>query len=794
MKNYRLLFVLMLAVNLLSACGGADERKVAYIEKAESWLADGNYDKARIELQNALQIDPKYAYAHYKLGEVHEHNRNYQKAFISYQRAVDYDKNNLDYRAKIGRFYLVLAGDLEKAIEIRDFISANDKNNINGKLLDAGIYLQQGNIDEAKKISKDIYLSQPEMVENIQFLSLLYSKEKSYDESIGVLATGIQRNPNDRSLKYMLANTYQIAGKYDYAEALYKKIIEAAPDNLDNYIKLAVFYREIGNVDKAEETLRNASEVDSSDVQRKLVLVDFIQKNKGLQNAIDELMVLVSKYPEMSELKLALGRLYVAQKKIDDAEKIFLQAISDSSDDSVGIMSRVDLANLYMMNNKVDQAVSVIKEAAKISPNDADVNFVRAKLLLVTKDYDGAIISLRTVLKDNPENIQAYLLLASLHNAKGETDHAKLVLNQAYENNRAIAENLMALSKYHDKNKNYAELEKVIDSVLIIDAKNYDALTYKAKLFNQKERFSEARSKAELLIEAYSDMPSGYIESVPYYINLNEISEAISLLEKGYEKVSDKSKIQEYLTRLYINAKKFNEATEMIQNALKESGESAELYMLLANVQISSNDLANAQSSLDKARNINPDWNEPYLMLANLSIANNQHANAINILQEGLARQSDDLKLSLVLAKVYENMGDYNKAIEVYEKSYAINNSNMILANNLASLLSDHRDDENSLKRAKELADRLMPIEQAVTRDTVGWVYYRLGKYDEALNIIRPVVDKHPDVPMFNYHYGMALYKSGDEAGAKLYLERSVTSEISFFGKSEAEAYLKKLQ
>ena len=48
----------------ISACGGAEERKVTYLEKGKAYIADKNYDKARIEIKNVLQIDPKYAEAY----------------------------------------------------------------------------------------------------------------------------------------------------------------------------------------------------------------------------------------------------------------------------------------------------------------------------------------------------------------------------------------------------------------------------------------------------------------------------------------------------------------------------------------------------------------------------------------------------------------------------------------------------------------------------------------------------------------------------------------------------------
>ena len=104
MNIIKVLVVISLAYFVV-ACGGAEERKAAYMEKAEKSLNAGDLDKARIELKNVLQIDPKDAQAYFKLGNIFELN-----------------PDNSEYQAKLGRFYLVLAGDIEKATEKMELI------------------------------------------------------------------------------------------------------------------------------------------------------------------------------------------------------------------------------------------------------------------------------------------------------------------------------------------------------------------------------------------------------------------------------------------------------------------------------------------------------------------------------------------------------------------------------------------------------------------------------------------------------------------------------------------------
>ena len=786
--------ITIITIMALVGCGGAEERKEIYLEKAKLSLEAGDLDKARIELKNVLQIDPKDARAYFQLGDIYDMKKDYNKAFGNYIKAEELAPENLEYHAKIGTYLLILAGDIDAAIEKRDLVLGKDGSNVSGLLLKAGILLKQKDAAGAMRVTQDIFSKQPDHIQNTMFLSSLYQRDKRYDDSISVLNACIKENPKDRSLVHALANAYLKAGKHDLAEIEYRGILKKRPDVFSNYLQLASFYRQIDKIDSAEEVLRNAIEEDKKDSERKLVLIDFIQRARGNPAAIDELKATIAKNPRMGVLRLVLGNLYVIENRLDDAEKTFKLASSEFSEDSVGIKSRVKLASLYMQKKNVNAAVNIVDEALKISPNDSEVNFINAKLLLLKRDYDGAIISLRRVVKDTPENIEAYILLSTAHRGNGEEQQGDEVLNQAYEKNRANAVGLLKLARHHAGRKDSAKLEKVINNYLSIDDSNYEALSYKSALLSERKMFAEVKPYATRMLELYPDMPNGYIQSVAYMLAENKKVDAISLLEQGYDKVDQKNHILELLVLLHVSMKNFDGAISKVQSAIHESGETAELYMLLAKVQMASSYTEDAKKSLNKVSNIKPDWKEPYLQLANIYMAEKQSQKAIETLQQGLAELGSNLKITLAITKIYESIGDYNAAIREYEKAYERNNENVVLANNLAVLLSEHRKDENSLKRAKELADKLKNIDKVVILDTVGWIYYKVGDYVEAVNILKTVVEKSPDVAVFNYHLGMALYKIGDEAAAKTYLASSIANNSDFPGKDDAKVYLQKLQ
>src|SRR5262245_17594354 len=86
------LIVLVMAVAALQAgCGGAESRKGKHMERAQAFLAERQYDKARIELRNVLQIDPKNAQALFLSGQVSERLGDHRAAVGFYRGAIDVD-------------------------------------------------------------------------------------------------------------------------------------------------------------------------------------------------------------------------------------------------------------------------------------------------------------------------------------------------------------------------------------------------------------------------------------------------------------------------------------------------------------------------------------------------------------------------------------------------------------------------------------------------------------------------------------------------------------------------------
>ncbi|MGI9289995.1 MAG: tetratricopeptide repeat protein, partial [Gammaproteobacteria bacterium] len=166
----------------------------------------------------------------------------------------------------------------------------------------------------------------------------------------------------------------------------------------------------------------------------------------------------------------------------------------------------------------------------------------------------------------------------------------------------------------------------------------------------------------------------------------------------------------------------------------------------------------------------------------------------IDIYKRGLAAMPGSQELALLLGTAYERSGRIDDAINAYEEILAENPELPAVANNLAALLADYRTDDASYERALGLAIQFKDSDNAAFLDTLGWVYYRLGEYDEAVTYLKQSVDKAGQVPILRYHLGMAYMAAGDNDKAKAELEAALEDpEIDFTGVDEAKEALAKL-
>ncbi len=163
-------------------------------------------------------------------------------------------------------------------------------------------------------------------------------------------------------------------------------------------------------------------------------------------------------------------------------------------------------------------------------------------------------------------------------------------------------------------------------------------------------------------------------------------------------------------------------AFALLQDALKKTPDNASLLVLLGSTQLINDAPQEATKSFKLAIEQQPKNPVGYQAMANMLFQQKKNREAVEVVQSGLKELPGNYALRLLLAAGYELERNYDAAIAEYEALLKDQPGSMVAANNLASLLTDHRTDKASVDRAFALVSALQENPGAVFQG-----YDRLG-------------------------------------------------------------------
>lgn len=777
----------------LSACGGKEERMAFHMEKAKAYYEQGNFDKARVELKNVLQIDPKSAEAFYLSGLIEEKQQNWRNAFGNYRKTVELNPDHLAAKAKLGHLYL-LSGAADEAEQMASDILTKKPADPGGRSLKAVLMARKGEIAGAIQEASEAVTADPAQTDAVNLLAKLYSRQGDHAKAQEVLQKAIEVNPTNISLRLELASIFMKRNELEKAEQQFKDVVAVEPNKLEHRIALATFYSRTNQLDKAEKTLREAILEDPDDERRYLLLTEFLVERKGAaEQAEKELLSAIQAKPKAYKLRFGLAKLYQAMNRPEKALHAYQDIIKLSKSGPEGLNARTQLARMYITAGTIAEADKLVAEVLKENPKDNEALVLRGQLSLAKGDAQSAIADIRRVLKDYPESAEIVALLARAHLANNEPQLAKDALNNAvvkYPDNPNVR---LAKADFLASTKEYEPALKEVDAVFTIDPKNVRAFQLKADIQTAKKDWKAAEETLAKLKMALPGDPLGYYRLGLIYHAQQKYDQAIAEFEMALKKAPRAIEPLTAMANSLVAQGKVTKAIARINEVQEAAPADFRPHLLLGTVYLNQKKYAEAESAFHSAIQVNPKASASYLALSNLYLGRGDAKAAIQSLQQGLSSNPGDAMLSASLAERYHQSGDYEKAIAEYENILKKNPASDWAANNLAFLLTEVKGDKAALERARELAKRFENASNPAFIDTLGWIYVKLDRPEVALPLLQKAVEKAPRAPLFQYHLGIAFYKKGDLSSAKTHLQKALDAKISFAGIEEAREVLAKL-
>ena len=783
--------ILACLVIALTACGGADERKLKYLEKGKAYLAENNYDKAKVEIKNVLQIDPKFAEAYYIMGQLEEKDKKLGIALGNYKKAIELDPGHNDAKTSLSKIYVIANSEelLTKAKFLLGQVLSADPDNNHAKLILASIEYKMGSKDKAQKQIELIVNEDMSLVEGIGLLSSIYSSNNQIDKSIDLLKKATEVNPDNVPLRLSLARMLSSRNDLIGAERYLKETVAINPDGYSLKVALSSFYAVTDQLDKAEKILRQAIEEKDDDAQRYLVLVEFLGVKRSIQIAEQEIISAIKRKPDIYELRFAQVRFYEKINNYDKAKSILRYIIEEKNNDSDGVKARIKLAEYLLAEGSISDAKKTIDKVLVEHPNNNDALMVSGQIALINMDLITSINNLRSVVKNDPKNSKASSLLAEAHDKNNESGLAESELKKAIEANPVNPMVHYYYAAFLGSKGKPADALKIIDEALINFKDSYKLLELKLKLVasqGDNDKAIELLNKMKLVDSAKADP---FIVMGQYYLANKQFDKSLNEFEQAYNRSIEKFKPLELIVRTYMLQNKVSEAKARIQKEIDSNSDDAVANYLMAQLYLSQNEIDKAKAYLKLTIDEAGQWLNPYATLASIHLIDKDFDGAIKVYRNAEEKVSQKASVLMQIASLYERKKDYSEAMSIYKSVLDADPMNKIAANNYASLLLDFgksTDVDQALKISLDFENHKQPA----LIDTLGWAYAKSGNNTKAVEVLSPIVDKEPKVAIFRYHLGYALYNIGDKDGAKLHLEVAVSSDQTYAGKDKAKELL----
>jgi tetratricopeptide (TPR) repeat protein len=221
----------------------------------------GHLEEALVELQKAVESDPKDGMAHFYMGLALRQQGQLAQALEQFQMTVTLDPTNAlayyDYAVTLeqaGRLPESIAA-YKKLLEFRPDDAVPEKDL--GTLL-----IEAGRNDEAVTVLRKAIQDDPQLAEAYYLLGVLQGKSGQLDGAIAQLQKAVALKPQIYEFQYVLGRVLAARGRFADALPHFEKAVELAAGDpeqqLDSLQMLAGVYSEVGRFQDAVRTAQQA--------------------------------------------------------------------------------------------------------------------------------------------------------------------------------------------------------------------------------------------------------------------------------------------------------------------------------------------------------------------------------------------------------------------------------------------------------------------------------------------------------------------------------------------------------
>jgi tetratricopeptide (TPR) repeat protein len=590
-----------------------------------------------------------------------------------------------------------------------------------------------------------------------------YGRSELANKAMEEYRLAIEADPSSEFLTSGLAELYVKTGRIRDAVLEAQDILKRDPNNIEAHKLLGrIYLRSLGdmpgNGNGSDNVLKLAIEqyeqivkIEPDNVDDHLLLGRLYRLNNDLQKAEGELKIAVKLDPDSEEAVTTLALLYSDEGDTSHA----LQVLSAVPDTGRSAKLYAALGATYEQRKDYKSAIDAYKHAIQLDRDNLDAIRGLAENLLNDGQIDAALDQYKVIADANPEDAQTYLRISEIYRRQGKYDEAleslkkaEAMVPDALEVPYNIAVVYQAQTRYDEAIKILQDLlkktEKADSSYSQADRNNRGIFIERlGMVYRDQENYQAAAETFRKMIPLGDDNArTGYQDIIDTYREAKQWPQATAVAKEAVQKLPDDRDLRMVLDAQLADIGDPDKPLADVRSLLKGTPEDREVYVRLAIMYTRLKRWSDAEEALNKA--------------------------------ELLSTKPEDKEYIYFLrGSTYEREKKYDEAEAEFKKVLAANPQSAVTLNYLGYMNAD---------RGVQLEDSLNYIKQAVSMeptngaylDSLGWAYFRLGKYDLAEeNLTKASLHMNSD-PTVQDHLGDLYQKTGHLKLAAAHWERAV--------------------
>ena len=495
------------------------------------------------------------------------------------------------------------------------------------------------------------------------------------------------------------------------------------------------------------------------------------------------------------------------QRRMGNLDKavVLLKKAIEMDPDSLYL--KRELATVYLQNKEGENAIGVLEDILKEHPNDVKSLILYGGIQQVRKNTAEAINAYEKVIALDPKQEKVYSLLGGMYLDAGKLDEAKRVFDQLIDHFPASHSGHFFLGKIYAEQGKAAEAEKEFRRTLELVPDLLEPRFELLKLYNNQNKNEKVVQIYRDILERNPGNVRAAMELGYYHYTHGRTAEAEEIFKKlGQRSISEFEVIIKTI-QLYIDKKKYDEGIVILQGMQKAVPESPDIHHILG---VAFYGKKENQSALGHFRKVTPAsrfYEDAVIHASFILSENKQNEEAIKLLRDAEKNEPENAEFKYYLGTFYEEGEQFEKAelaiqeaikLEpdnprfyfrlgvVYDKSNK-KEASMDAMRKVISLDPKHSNALNylgytyaDLGQNLDEAERLIlealkykPNDGYIT-DSLGWVYYKKGEFEKALEYLQKAIGIVPDDPIMLEHLGDVYLKLDDKTNALRFYKKSL--------------------